>query len=169
MAYQVRCGEKVWTVDIREEPGSVQAILDGKDSRVDVCRPQEHTYSLIIEGESFEVNLQEREGGYFALVNGREIVLDVFDPRRPRRRMGISKLEHSDHPGEQTLRATMPGRVVTVLVPVGQPVEAGQGGIVIEAMKMENELRSPKQGVVKEVLVSDGDRVELGQTLLVIA
>lgn len=169
MAYEVRCGETVFTVEIQERPGSLQAFLDGKECRVDVRRSGNHTYSLILDGESFEVSLQEREGGYCVVVNGREIVLEVRNPRQRRRSSGTSSLDRADHRGEQTLRASMPGRVVTVLVPVGQQVEAGQGVIVIEAMKMENELRSPKKGIVKEVLVSDGDRVELGQTLLVIA
>ncbi len=169
MAYEIRCGETVFTVEIQERSGSVRAFLDGKEYRVDVRHPRNHAYSLILDGQSFEVSLQGKEGEYSVLVNGREIPLEVRNPRQRRRSSGTSSLERSDHRGEQTLRAMMPGRVVAILTPVGQAVEAGQGVIVIEAMKMENELRSPKKGVVKEVLVREGDRVELGQTLLVIA
>ena len=70
--------------------------------------------------------------------------------------------------GKQMLQAQMPGKIVRVLVETGQTVEMDQGLIVIEAMKMENELRSPIQGVISKISVQEGDAVETGALLVVI-
>lgn len=159
----------MFRVEIRETPRSLEAVIDGRVLRVDVCRLRRGRFSVLIGGNSFEVTLREDSGGRWVHVDGQEIPVEVRDPRRLRRRPGGSGPMGPDHPGEQTLRATMPGRVVTVLAPAGERVRAGQGVIVVEAMKMENELRAPKEGLVKEVLVAAGQAVESGQPLVVIA
>lgn len=169
MPYEVRCGERVFQVEFRQRGGALEAVVDGEVLQVDAHRPRGDSWSLILGGSSFDLSLWESSGIYAVHIEGRELSVEVRDPRRLRRRPGISRLEGYDPPGEQTIRATMPGRVVTVLAPEGEEVSAGQGVIVIEAMKMENELRAPKGGVVKEVLVSPGQAVESGQSLLVIA
>jgi biotin carboxyl carrier protein len=95
--------------------------------------------------------------------NGREFRAEVIDPRSWRRRHGAGiELE-----GRQQLVAPMPGKIVRVLAAAGQEVTAGQGLLVIEAMKMQNEIRSPKSGIV-EKLAREGQTVNAGEVLAIV-
>jgi biotin carboxyl carrier protein len=98
-----------------------------------------------------------------ALVNGRPVAIEVFDPRglRSRKSGGASG-------GRQEISASMPGKVVRVLVQTGDSVEAGQGLVVVEAMKMQNEMKSPKAGRVAEVRTRPDAAVVAGETLIVV-
>ena len=96
-------------------------------------------------------------------VEGRLYSVDVFDPRELRARSSTGSQE-----GRQNIAAQMPGKVVRVLVAKGDAVKKGQGLIVVEAMKMQNELKSPKAGVVAEVKAADGATVAAGEILVVI-
>jgi biotin carboxyl carrier protein len=118
------------------------------------------TYSVLIDGRSYTATLLS--GGEVS-VNGRVFRVEVFDPRsmRGRRRAGETE-------GRQSVAAPMPGRVIRVLVEVGQEVEAEQGLIVVEAMKMQNEMKSPKSGRVAEVKTAAGATVAAGEVLVVI-
>jgi biotin carboxyl carrier protein len=102
-------------------------------------------------------------GGGEVSVNGRVFRVEVFDPRSMRGRKAAGVTE-----GRQAVAAPMPGRVIRVLVEAGQEVEAGQGLIVVEAMKMQNEMKSPKAGRVIEVKAIDGATVAAGDVLVVI-
>ena len=102
-------------------------------------------------------------GELLVTLDGRTTVVTVNGRRRGR---GSERAQHA--PGEQPVIAPMPGRVVRVLVAPGDEVAARQGVVVVEAMKMENELRAPKGGRVKEVSVTPGTSVEAGRVLVVI-
>jgi biotin carboxyl carrier protein len=117
-------------------------------------------YCVLVNGRSFAVSVLS--GGEIE-VNGHVYRVDVFDPRSLRSRGSAGQSE-----GRQVLTAPMPGRVIRVLVEAGQEVEAGQGLIVVEAMKMQNEMKSPKAGKVTEVRTSTGAAVAAGETLVVI-
>ena len=107
---------------------------------------------------SFELTVEESAEGLLVRTNGREFHVDIVDPRSWRRRHGAGiELE-----GRQQLMAPMPGKVVRVLVVAGQKVEAGQGLLVIEAMKMQNEIRSPKSGTI-EKLAREGPNRQRGR------
>jgi biotin carboxyl carrier protein len=120
----------------------------------------EGRFSVLAGARSYEVTLLS--GGEIS-VNGRVFRVEVFDPRalRSRERGGESQ-------GRRKILAPMPGRVVRVLVELNQEVEAGQGLIVVEAMKMQNEMKSPQAGRVAEVKTSPGAAVAAGEVLLVI-
>jgi biotin carboxyl carrier protein len=120
----------------------------------------EGSYSVLIDGRSFTV--ASLGGGEFS-VNGRVFGVEVFDPRSMHARQAAGAAE-----GRQAVAAPMPGRVIRVLVEAGQTVEAGQGLIVVEAMKMQNEMKSPKAGRVIEVKARDGATVAAGDILVVI-
>ncbi len=96
-------------------------------------------------------------------VNGRIFSVEIFDPRELRSRASAGASE-----GRQSIAAPMPGKVVRLLVAAGDAVEAGQGLIVVEAMKMQNEMKSPKAGTVVEVKTKDGATVAAGEILVVI-
>jgi biotin carboxyl carrier protein len=135
------------TTEVREAVYSMEAVGEDK-------------YSVLVDGRSFAVSVLS--GGEIS-VDGRVYKVDVFDPRSLRSRGAAG---HSE--GRQVVAAPMPGRVIRVLVEVGQDVEAGQGLIVVEAMKMQNEMKSPKVGKVAEVRTSTGATVAAGETLVVI-
>ncbi|HEV2198799.1 MAG TPA: biotin/lipoyl-containing protein [Bryobacteraceae bacterium] len=117
-------------------------------------------FSVLVEGRSYRVTVADR--GAIA-VNGRTLYMEVRDPRKLRARGAAER-----NAGRQTVAAAMPGQVIRVLVEVGQAVEAGQGLIVVEAMKMQNEMKSPKAGKVLEIRTAAGAAVAAGDALIVI-
>lgn len=144
--------------------GGFQVRLDGREVEVDFASAGEHTLSLRIAGRSFAVTweFEERtpDGARLRLAAaGAELAATVRDPRRrqpPRR---------AEPGGRVRLAAPMAGKVVRLLAGCGEVVAAGQGVLVLEAMKMQNEVRSPKQGVVVVCHVTAGATVATGQLL----
>lgn len=118
------------------------------------------TWSILIDGRSYAVQLL---GAGEVSVNGRVFRVDVFDPRELRGRRGAA-----DASGPQAIAAPMPGRVIRVLVESGQEIAAGEGLIVVEAMKMQNEMKAPRAGRVAAVKTVAGATVSAGDVLLVI-
>ncbi|HEX9456960.1 MAG TPA: acetyl-CoA carboxylase biotin carboxyl carrier protein subunit, partial [Candidatus Acidoferrum sp.] len=106
------------------------------------------------------------ESGALRVQSGtQEFSAEVLDPRAWRgRRHGVLEAE-----GRQQILSPMPGKVVRVLVKPGETVEAGQGLLVIEAMKMQNEIRSPKSGIIERLLAAEGQAVNAGEVLAVVA
>lgn len=148
----------------RDAEGQYWATLDGQAVDVDAQMLQPGVLSLIVEGRAHRVVLEEAVEETAVHVGRERHVYRVDDPRslRSRRRVG----ENGDGPA--TLKASMPGRVVRVVHAKGDAVAAGQGVLVIEAMKMQNEVKSPKDGTVAQLLVAPGDTVSAGQVLAVI-
>jgi biotin carboxyl carrier protein len=130
----------------------------------DIVRAGQNTWSVVLGTRSYEVAIVEQGGGELIVsVNGR--VVPVAMPTARFGARGRAAAERKD--GPQAIVAPMPGRIVKLLVKPGDAVAARQGLVVVEAMKMENELRSPKAGTVTEVRVTQGMSVE-ARTVLVI-
>jgi len=149
-------------VEVRGRDGRYSVSLDGATLDVDVATTGPHFSSLLLEGESHEVGLERRPNGYTVSLRDRVLTVDLAEAARggsPPARRGQ---------GPARLTAPMPGRVVRVLEPPGADVTAGQGLVVIEAMKMENEIRAPRPGRVLEVAVQEGQAVEAGALLAVV-
>jgi biotin carboxyl carrier protein len=137
--------------------------VDGRMVEADAIRISRGAYSILIGGRSVEVTAEETSDGLLLRVKDREFQVEIFDPRSWRRGRGAGiELE-----GRQQLVAPMPGKIVRVLVVAGQQVNAGQGLLVIEAMKMQNEIRSPKSGIV-EKLAREGQTVNAGEILAIV-
>lgn len=138
--------------------------VDGRAVEADAVQISHGTYSILIGGRSIEASVEETPAGLLVRANGREFQIEIVDPRAWKRgRGGGVGLE-----GRQQLLAPMPGKIVRVLVAVGQQVESGQGLLVIEAMKMQNEVRAPKSGVVERV-AREGQTVNAGEILAVVS
>jgi len=120
----------------------------------------EGAWSILIEGRSYAVQVL---GAGEVSVNGRVYHVEVIDPRGPRGRRSAGESS-----GPRSITAAMPGRVVRVLAAVGDDVAEGAGVVVIEAMKMQNELKSPKAGRVSRVAIAVGDAVGAGDVLVVV-
>ena len=154
------------------QAGTFTVTIKGKSRVVDASWIDADTLSLIDGGTAREIRLHARAGNGAVGVEfgGRLYEAVVSPPDAPKRgREGFSVPSTGKTPPDPvSIRANMPGRVVRVLVAVGDRVTAGQGVVVVEAMKMENDLRSPKDGVVKEVLVVPGAAVDSGAVLVVV-
>ena len=161
MIYEVTIAEKVYRVELVRTEQEWKCKLDGRELPLDVVSAQDGMLSLLLQGRSYEVK-QETVGAESNVVVGQErFSASVRDPRsfRSRRRSGASEQ------GVMKIKAPMPGKVVRILAPAGSQVEMGQSVVVIEAMKMQNELKAPKTGVVKKISVAEGAAVEAGQAL----
>jgi biotin carboxyl carrier protein len=161
MIYEVTIAEKVYRVELVRTEQEWKCKLDGRELPLDVVSAQDGMLSLLLQGKSYEVK-HEIVGAESNVVVGQErFSASVRDPRsfRSRRRSGASEQ------GVMKIKAPMPGKVVRILAPAGAQVEMGQSVVVIEAMKMQNELKAPKTGVVKKISVAEGAAVEAGQAL----
>ncbi|MDF1566330.1 MAG: acetyl-CoA carboxylase biotin carboxyl carrier protein subunit [Deltaproteobacteria bacterium] len=147
---------------------SHRVTLDGKEHVVDAIFLEGGTWSLLVDGKSYEVDLHADEAHpekMVVSVRGHRFPLEVLDERRLRMRAAGGGFEVE---GRVELKAPMPGKVVKLLKAVGDEVAEGEGVIVVEAMKMENELKAPKAGTLSEIRVETGDTVDGGTLLLVI-
>ena len=160
-------GQKEHTpVDI--EPlgeGRFRLVLDGKTHTVDALTLDHGAVSLIVDDESYAVEFDDHGDEVGVLVKGQVLRMDVADERRLRLRAATAGFTAE---GRQVITAPMPGKVVKVLVKVGDEVKEGQGLVVVEAMKMENELKSPKAGKVVELHAKEGSAVENNAKLVVV-
>ncbi|MBI3698508.1 MAG: biotin/lipoyl-binding protein [Acidobacteria bacterium] len=146
----------------------LEIVIDGRPRTLDLDEAtpadarevEPGVYSILIGERSYEVKIEPGEDCYYAAVNGRRYAVQVRDPRRLARARGALQAA-----GRQKVASPMPGKVVRVLVAEGAEVSAGQGLVVIEAMKMQNEIRSPKAGRVVALRVSEGAAVTGGETL----
>jgi biotin carboxyl carrier protein len=166
MAYIAKLGERTYTVEVEEVEKSIYRVsVDGSEFLLDGKKTGRTNYSLIVDNRSFEVDIDVSEDDYRVLVDGRNYHIHLLDERR----MRLGGLQAGiELQGRQRVSVPMPGKVIAVLVSEGDKVERGQGLVIVEAMKMENEVRSPINGEVKEVKVKAGDSLEAGATLLVV-
>jgi biotin carboxyl carrier protein len=166
MAFIAKLGEQTYTVEIEETGKSVYRIsVDGNEFLVDGKKTGRTNYSLIVDSRSFEIEVDNTDDEYRVLVDGRNYRINMVDERRMRIGSAQSGLELQ---GRQSISVPMPGKIVAVLATEGDTVEKGQGLVIVEAMKMENEVRSPIAGEVKEIKVKPGDTVEGGAVLLIV-
>jgi biotin carboxyl carrier protein len=147
-------------VEISTANGHVTCRVDGNDIPIDVQLYAGGVLSLLMDGRSYEI----RQDNGSISVNGMVCTYELRDPRslRARRRSADSR------GGPKKITAPMPGKVVRIIAAEGEQVEIGQGILVIEAMKMQNEMRSPKNGVIKRIAVAPGAAVNAGDTLVIV-
>jgi biotin carboxyl carrier protein len=166
MAFIAKLGEQNYTVEIEENGKSVYRVsVDGNEFLVDGKKTGRTNFSLIVDNRSFEIEVDNTDDEYRVLVDGRNYRIHLVDERRVRVGAAQSGLQFQ---GRQMVSVPMPGKVIAVLVTVGDAVELGQGLVIVEAMKMENEVRSPISGEVKEIKVKPGDTVEGGALLVIV-
>ena len=149
-------------VEVRGGEGRYLVLLDGARVEVDLRETGHHFVSLLVGGKSYEAGLEKRPGGYTVVLTDDVVAVDLVEGTKgvplPARKAG----------GPSRVTAPMPGKLVRVLVTQGQDVAAGDGLVVVEAMKMENEIKAPRAGTVKDVPVREGLAVEAGALLVVV-
>jgi biotin carboxyl carrier protein len=162
MKLEIQIGKKTRVVELEREGHGWRAKIDSHPVDADVMEIAPHVISVLLDGESHEIRVAAQPDGALKLQTGpEEFTAEVIDPRAwSGRRHGALEVE-----GRQQITAPMPGKVVRLLVSAGDRVEAGQGILVVEAMKMQNEIRSPKNGTVERLLAKEGQPVNAGDIL----
>ena len=160
MKYEITIGGTTRNVDIQPAgDGRYRVSWEGESHEVDLLKPSPEAYQMLIDGESWEAGCVASPEGYLVDVMGLSTEVGVVDPRR-------KALKHAAGAVSGMLATQMPGRVVRLIVKVGDAVKKGQPIIVVEAMKMENEMKCPIDGTVAEILVAEGQAVEAGTKLI---
>ncbi len=163
MAYLATLGDQTHHIEVQELDGNLYRItIDGVERVVDGKQLSAHTYSLLVDQRSFTVEVTAKEDAYTVFCEGKSFRLKLLDERRLRPGGQASDKEG----GAKEVRAFMPGKIVDILVAVEEEVAKDQGLLIIEAMKMENEVRSSSSGKVKEICVIPGQAVEAGELLV---
>src|ERR1041385_1631538 len=149
MTYDVIIDGRPHRVEIERDRDGMQAKVDGKAMAVDAVIAERDVMSLLIEGRSYDIKRETTAASEHMVVRGITFTSEVRDPRSLRSRQAAAAANDS---GPRKLVSPMPGKVVRILAPAGTEVEAGQGVVVVEAMKMQNEIKSPKAGVVQKIV-----------------
>jgi len=164
MLYDITIDGKNYRLELERSEGRWRCYLDGSELQVDAVLARPDVLSILIGGKAYEIKRERVANDTHLWVGSLRYAVDVRDPRSLRsRRAGLSSDE-----GPKRLLASMPGKVVRVLLRETASVEAGQGVLVVEAMKMQNEIRSPKKGIVQKIVADEGTAVNAGDLLAII-
>jgi biotin carboxyl carrier protein len=151
-------------LELEKSAGRWECRLDGQPIHIDAVIPRRDVLSLLVDGHSYEIKREQTATDLHLWVGSSRFAVELRDPRSLQSRQKAA----GDDKGPRKIVAPMPGRVVRLLVAENSEVEAGQGLIVIEAMKMQNEIKSPKKGVVKKLSASPGAAVNPGDILAIV-
>lgn len=163
-----KLGDEEFDVEIKRAGGRVSAEIDGRKYDLEISEPEEKVFLIKKENEIFEAFFSEssdRTGEPSKIkIGGKEFEIEIIDPKKLRG--GGAGADGAA--GTAEIKTAMPGKVVRVLLEKNAEVKAGEGVIVVEAMKMQNEMKSPKDGIVSEIRFKEGDTVNAGDVLVVI-
>jgi biotin carboxyl carrier protein len=165
MKYFVTIDDQVYEIEI-ESKGEI--TVDGKQIVVDLqSLAGQSVYSLILNGKSYEAFLNQTKAGTEVMLHGQRYIVEVEDERTQRLREVSGALAIQS--GEIQLKAPMPGLIISIPVEEGQEVGKGDTLIVLESMKMQNELKAPREVKVTGVRVKPGDNVDQNQILIILS
>ena len=165
MKYIAEHNGNEYEIELSRDGRIVSASVDGRSYEVEVSEPEAGVYLIKNGSAIYEASVAKTEDGTFRTRIGEHYFdIGVADPKRLRGRSSAA----GEHDGVAEIRTAMPGKIVRVLVAAGDAVEKGDGIIVVEAMKMQNELKSPKTGSVSEIRFAEGATVAAGDVLVTI-
>jgi len=159
-------GEQEYMVDLVEETHNQFVIsVDGRKHKIDFAMAGDDVYSIIIDGRSYAMEIDEKGDIYDVLMdNGDSFSIEVLDEMKR-----LMKMRHSAGlEGRQVIEAQMPGYIWKILVEKGQEVKAGEPLMILVAMKMENEIKAPKDGIVEDLFIELDQTVTTGDKLAVV-
>jgi biotin carboxyl carrier protein len=163
MLYDVTIDGKKYRLELNRVDGSWSCRLDGREVDVESILARPGVLSLRIGNVAYEVKSERLAEGLYISVGSTRFAVELRDPRSLRGRSRAA----DDH-GPRKIAASMPGKVVRLLLREGDEVEAGGGIAVVEAMKMQNEIKSPKKGTIQKILVGEGAAVNAGDVLAIV-
>jgi biotin carboxyl carrier protein len=166
LRFEIELEGKLRRVELVHAGEIARWTIDGRALEADVVEVSPGVYSILIDGKSLEVRVEPKGDGGLRVTSGRrEFTVALRHPRQWKRYRGAG----AEAEGRQQVTAPMPGKIVRVLAKTGDAVEAGQGILVVEAMKMQNEIRSPKSGTLERLLVVEGQTVNAGEVVATVA
>lgn len=160
MTYEISIDGKNYRLELSQTEGRWTCRLDGREIAVDAVLARPDVISLRLRNKAYEVKCERVGSDLHLWVGSVRYQAEVRDPRSLR-----SRARAIDDHGPRKLTAPMPGKVVRILLREGAEVEAGTGILVVEAMKMQNEVKSPKKGRIQKIVVSEGAAVNAGDVL----
>jgi biotin carboxyl carrier protein len=163
MIYDVTIDGNNYRLELNRAEARWSCCLDGRNVEVDAVLVRPDVLSLRVGNQVYEVKWERVAGDLQLWVGSERFAAEVRDPRSLR-----GRTRTADHHGAKELAASMPGKVVRLLVVEGSEVEAGEGVVVVEAMKMQNEIKSPKKGRIQKILVKEGTAVNAGDILAIV-
>ncbi len=164
MFYEVLVDGKPHRLKLEKAGAGWECRWDGQPVHIDALIPRRDVLSLLVDGHSYEIKREQIATDLYIWVGSTRFAVELSDPRslRSLQRAG------GDEKGPRKILAPMPGRVVRLLVAENSEVDAGQGIVVVEAMKMQNEIKSPKKGIVRKISATSGAAVNTGDVLAVV-
>jgi biotin carboxyl carrier protein len=163
VTYDITIDGKNYRLGLNRVEGRWRCQLDGREVEVDAVLARPDVLSLRIGNQAYEVKCERVAGDLHLWVGSVRFAAEVGDPRSLR-----GRVRAVDDDGPKKLTAPMPGKIVRVMVSQGDEVEAGSGVLVVEAMKMQNEIKSPKKGMIQKIMVSEGAAVNAGDVLAIV-
>ena len=163
MTYDVTIDGKSYRLDLNRTDGNWSCRVVGREIEVDAVLARPDVLSLRIGSQAYEVKCERVAGEMHLWVGSQRFAAEIRDPRSLRGRVRTA----DDH-GPKKLTAPMPGKIVRILLKEGAEVDAGAGVLVVEAMKMQNEIKSPKKGTIQKILVGAGAAVNAGDVLAIV-
>lgn len=163
MTYDVTINENKHRLELDRTENGWSCRLDGRDIAVDAVLARPDVLSLRVGDRAFEVKCERVGSETHFWVGSERFAVEVRDPRSLRGRVPAT-----DEQGPKKLTAPMHGKVVRILAAQGDPIDAGGGVVVVEAMKMQNEVKSPKRGTIQKILVTVGAAVNAGDVLAIV-
>jgi biotin carboxyl carrier protein len=163
MTYDITIDGKHYQLNLNRAEGRWSCRLDGREVEVDAVVARPDVLSLRIGNRAYEVKCERVGGDMHLWVGSARFAAEVRDPRSLR-----GRVRELDEQGPRKLTAPMPGKIVRVLQIQGAEVEAGVGVVVMEAMKMQNEIKSPKKGTIQRIMVTEGAAVNAGDVLAIV-
>jgi biotin carboxyl carrier protein len=164
MLYDIIIDGKNYRLELERTDGAWRCHLDGREIQMDAVLARPDVLSILLGGKAYEIKRERTATDTHLWVGSARYAVELRDPRSLHsRRAGIG-----DDKGPRKLIASMPGKVVRVLLQENASVEAGQGVLVVEAMKMQNEIKSPKKGIVQRIVAGEGMAVNAGDLLAIV-
>ena len=154
-------GSEKTEIEIKRENEKVLATVGGRNYELDASEVEPNVYLLKHENKIYQIYAAPNG---IVNVGNRQFEIKISDPKRLRGSSASS--ENTD--GIVEIKTAMPGKIVRVLVRQGAEIKQGEGVLIVEAMKMQNEMKSPKDGMVKEIRVGEGATVNAGDILAII-
>lgn len=165
MTYEVVIDGTPHRVELEQHGATWKCRVDGQEITVDAVFTARDVISMLVDNKAHEIKREYSMLGETHVIIGSErFAAEVRDPRSLRSRKSAEGIGE----GPQKITAPMAGKVVRILIPEKAEVEAGQGVVVVEAMKMQNEIKSPKKGVVQKIVVAEGSNVNAGDPMAII-
>ncbi|MBK9215504.1 MAG: biotin/lipoyl-binding protein [Chloracidobacterium sp.] len=165
MRLQASVGEECQEIEITRDGRDCRTVVDGREYLLDVSQPEPGVYLIKNGNTVHEASVTAEDGGTFNVrLRGHEHAVTIVDPKRLRG----GGTGAADTSGKVEIRTAMPGKVVRLHVSVGDTVEKGDAVMVVEAMKMQNEMKAAKSGTIVDIRVAEDDTVGAGDVLVVI-